>query len=233
MFVPNPSIQLILYTWNNMLFNDQRKGFDREKATDLLLLSVKLAVQARDQFWREYQETKRDRTSKEIILSEEIEEPDRELLTNSPTHDMAPLQDQATETRKGVRRVEDVVGLTKTYDETCVPNKTRLRPLVAASAGCYGAALADGSEYRGDYGKSVGLVGLKEWHRERLDVLARSDGVDLVFFETIPCLEEVRAILSVLQVRRVISRAHLLRISGDFGFLLTVTNAGDIGNLHL
>src|SRR4051794_39287207 len=31
----------------------------------------------------------------------------------------------------------------------------RLRPLVAASIGCYGAYLHDGSEYRGDYGLSM------------------------------------------------------------------------------
>lgn len=32
---------------------------------------------------------------------------------------------------------------------------TRQRPLVAASVGCYGAAQADGSEYRGAYGLTV------------------------------------------------------------------------------
>ena len=30
----------------------------------------------------------------------------------------------------------------------------RAKPLVTASIGCYGASLADGSEYRGDYGLS-------------------------------------------------------------------------------
>ena len=41
---------------------------------------------------------------------------------------------------------------------------------VAASVGPYGAALADGSEYRGRYGLTV--AELSAWHRPRLEVLA-------------------------------------------------------------
>ncbi len=43
------------------------------------------------------------------------------------------------------------------------------RRWVAASVGPYGASLADGSEYRGRYGRSV--AALAAWHRPRLDVL--------------------------------------------------------------
>ena len=49
-------------------------------------------------------------------------------------------------------------------------------PLVAASIGCYGAYLHDGSEYRGDYGLSVPQ--LVDFHRSRFDVLA-GDGAEL------------------------------------------------------
>lgn len=42
--------------------------------------------------------------------------------------------------------------------------------LVAASVGCFGAALADGSEYRGQYGLTE--EELVEWHRPRLRILA-------------------------------------------------------------
>jgi homocysteine S-methyltransferase len=66
---------------------------------------------------------------------------------------------------------------------------------VAASVGPFGAVLADGSEYRGDYGLSVGR--LRAWHRPRLAVLAES-GADLLALETIPCLAEVEALLSEL-----------------------------------
>ena len=66
---------------------------------------------------------------------------------------------------------------------------------VAASVGPYGAALADGSEYRGDYGLSV--AELARWHRPRLEVLADA-GADVLALETIPCLAEVEALLSLV-----------------------------------
>ncbi len=64
---------------------------------------------------------------------------------------------------------------------------------VAGSVGPYGAALADGSEYRGDYGLSVAQ--LREWHRPRIALLAEA-GADVLALETIPCLAEVEALLA-------------------------------------
>jgi homocysteine S-methyltransferase len=66
---------------------------------------------------------------------------------------------------------------------------------VAASLGPYGAALADGSEYTGAY--DLDTVGLRAWHRPRLEVLAAS-GADVIAIETIPCLAEVEAVLEEL-----------------------------------
>jgi len=66
---------------------------------------------------------------------------------------------------------------------------------VAASVGPYGAMLADGSEYRGDYGRSVDE--LRRFHRRRLAVLAEA-GADALAVETIPCLAEVEAVLAEL-----------------------------------
>jgi homocysteine S-methyltransferase len=71
----------------------------------------------------------------------------------------------------------------------------RVRPLVAASVGPYGAYLADGSEYRGDYGLSV--TELMEFHRARMAVLADS-GADLLACETIPCQAEGAALAALL-----------------------------------
>jgi homocysteine S-methyltransferase len=65
--------------------------------------------------------------------------------------------------------------------------------LVAASVGPYGAMLADGSEYRGDYGLSVRE--LRMWHRARMQVLADS-GADLLALETIPSLAETEAVVA-------------------------------------
>jgi homocysteine S-methyltransferase len=75
------------------------------------------------------------------------------------------------------------------------PEDVRPRPLVAASIGSYGAYLADGSEYRGDYG--VDVDALAAWHRPRLRVLEGS-AADLVAFETIPSLVEAEAIVRLL-----------------------------------
>ena len=66
---------------------------------------------------------------------------------------------------------------------------------VAASVGPYGAFLADGSEYRGNYG--LGIDQLKDFHRERLQVLISSHP-DYLAIETIPELTEARAILELL-----------------------------------
>ncbi|SDO33174.1 homocysteine S-methyltransferase [Nakamurella panacisegetis] len=66
---------------------------------------------------------------------------------------------------------------------------------VAASIGPYGAVLADGSEYRGDYGRTA--TELYEWHRPRFEVLARS-GADVLAFETVPAMVEVEAIVRLL-----------------------------------
>ena len=66
---------------------------------------------------------------------------------------------------------------------------------VAASVGPYGASLADGSEYTGDYG--VGVRELRAFHRPRLEVLAEA-GADVLAVETVPCLAEVEAVLEEL-----------------------------------
>jgi homocysteine S-methyltransferase len=72
-----------------------------------------------------------------------------------------------------------------------------VRPvLIAASLGPYGAALHNGAEYRGDYAISFDeLVG---FHARRVAVLAGT-GADLIGFETVPSLEEARAIVAALE----------------------------------
>ncbi len=69
------------------------------------------------------------------------------------------------------------------------------RPLVAASIGPYGAALADGSEYRGDYTINEGE--LRAFHERRLRLLAAS-GADLLACETIPSRVEADVLLELL-----------------------------------
>lgn len=71
--------------------------------------------------------------------------------------------------------------------------RDRVKPggKVAASIGCYGAFLADGSEYRGDYDLSVDE--LIEWHRPRMETLLE-ENPDYLACETIPCLAEAEAL---------------------------------------
>ena len=71
----------------------------------------------------------------------------------------------------------------------------RARPLIAGSVGPYGAFLADGSEYRGDYGLTE--QELIDFHRPRVEALIVS-GADLLACETIPCLVEAQALVKLL-----------------------------------
>lgn len=66
---------------------------------------------------------------------------------------------------------------------------------VAASVGPYGAALADGSEYRGRYGLSARE--LAAWHRPRLEALAEA-APDVLALETIPDADEAQALVAAI-----------------------------------
>ncbi len=67
-------------------------------------------------------------------------------------------------------------------------------PVVAASIGPYGAYLADGSEYRGDY--DITEDQLYEFHLSRWRVLAASEA-DLLACETIPSGREAAVLLGI------------------------------------
>jgi homocysteine S-methyltransferase len=107
-----------------------RRGLNKKQAIDLIQKSVKLAKEARDEFW-------------------------------------------ADETNRAGRS----------------------KPFVAASVGPYGAFLADGSEYRGNYGLSA--KELIDFHRPRMQALINA-GADILACETIPCLIEAQAIAKLL-----------------------------------
>ncbi|MET7345017.1 homocysteine S-methyltransferase [Streptomyces sp. NPDC087866] len=70
---------------------------------------------------------------------------------------------------------------------------------VAASVGPYGAVTADGAEYRGRYGLTVGE--LERFHRPRIAALATA-APDALALETVPDTDEARA---------------LLRVAGEYG----------------
>lgn len=93
------------------------------------------------------------------------------------------------------RSVRLAVKARDAFWEDPVNRAGRPRPLVAASVGPYGAFLADGSEYRGDYDLSE--AELMDFHRPRMAALLEA-GPDLLACETIPCFAEARALARLL-----------------------------------
>lgn len=67
--------------------------------------------------------------------------------------------------------------------------------LIAGSVGPYGAYLADGSEYRGDY--QLPQQEMIAFHRPRIAALVDA-GVDLLACETLPSFSEIKALVALL-----------------------------------
>lgn len=110
--------------------------------------------------------------------------------------------------KKGYRRdkakklIQDSVALVRAardaflYDTADTAFLRRPAPLVAASVGPYGAYLADGSEYRGDYACS--RAELADFHEERLALLVEMRP-DILAFETLPLIDEALALADDLR----------------------------------
>ncbi|CAD0115286.1 unnamed protein product [Aureobasidium uvarum] len=78
-------------------------------------------------------------------------------------------------------------------------NRSSIQPrklLVAGSVGPYGAFLANGSEYRGDY--HLSNDDFKDFHRPRIEALVAAN-VDILAYETIPSLPEIKALIELLE----------------------------------
>lgn len=71
-------------------------------------------------------------------------------------------------------------------------------PIVAGSVGPYGAYLADGSEYTGDY--LLTTTEFQEFHAPRMELMAKA-GVDMFAFETQPNFDEAKALAAMMQTR--------------------------------
>ena len=75
--------------------------------------------------------------------------------------------------------------------------------LVALSLGAYGATMIPSQEYGGQYEDMCNETKLEHWHVARIAMFwASFDKVDIVAFETIPRLEEVRAVRTAANVNR-------------------------------
>ncbi|EKK20736.1 homocysteine S-methyltransferase [Fructilactobacillus florum] len=75
--------------------------------------------------------------------------------------------------------------------------RDRYRPtgLVAGCIGPYGAYLADGSEYTGNYTKTV--TEYEQFHREKILTLIDA-GADLLSVDTMPNFQEIQAVVGIL-----------------------------------
>jgi len=72
-------------------------------------------------------------------------------------------------------------------------------PLIAASIGPYGAYLADGSEYHGNY--DVRDEELWKFHSNRISLLDRTNA-DLFALETIPSFQEAKILAKILKLSK-------------------------------
>jgi len=97
---------------------------------------------------------------------------------------------------------------------------------VAASIGPYGAYLAGGREYTGDYVASpdnpdgLSIPALRAFHRPRLEVLAGASP-DVIACETIPALAEWEALMSEVAELGVAAWLSLTTVTGDDGVVRT------------
>lgn len=80
-------------------------------------------------------------------------------------------------------------------DHFCQERSPQARPLIAASVGPFGAYLADGSEYRGDY--RVDADALRDFHQPRMKLLLQANP-DLLACETVPCLTEAKVLSDLI-----------------------------------
>lgn len=75
--------------------------------------------------------------------------------------------------------------------------------LVALSLGAYGATISPSQEYGGMYDDMCDETKLEHWHVARIAMFWASwDKVDLVAFETLPRIEEVRAVRTAANINR-------------------------------
>jgi homocysteine S-methyltransferase len=95
--------------------------------------------------------------------------------------------------------------------------------LVAASLGPYGAVLADGSEFTGDY--PLTAAQLADFHAPRVEAAARGRP-DLVLFETLPSMAEAEAV--ALVARRFPELPFMASFSARAGALSHGERFGDV-----
>lgn len=118
------------------------------------------------------------------------------LVTASYQATLSGLEKLGLSRREAVELLRRSISLAaEACREAAAETRAAHRALVAASVGPYGAYLADGSEYVGDY--DLDREALTAFHEPRWKVLA--GGCDLLACETIPSFAEAQALLDLLR----------------------------------
>lgn len=97
--------------------------------------------------------------------------------------------------------------------------------------------MGGGQEYTGDYG-DLTRDQLYAFHRDRILILAKCDGVDLLAMETIPSLLETQVLLEVIStavhLSSILTRAMvMLSHDGNYGIDYGAVRTGARAVLHL
>lgn len=105
--------------------------------------------------------------------------------------------------KRGLSKTQSLALIKKSVD-VAIQAKTKYqqitgnnRPLIiAGSVGPYGAYLADGSEYTGNYHLTDNQM--LDFHYDRIYVLVES-GVDILAFETMPSFAEIKVLANIIK----------------------------------
>lgn len=116
----------------------------------------------------------------------------------SASYQAAPrgLRDHGFSDQEAQSLIRRSVTLAQDARYEVLKSEPQRKMLVVGSVGPYGAYLANGSEYRGDY--SVSHADMIEFHHSRIETLLAA-GVDLLAFETLPSMSEAEVLLELLQ----------------------------------
>ena len=119
-------------------------------------------------------------------------------ITSSYQASIEGLKSRGLKEEEAVELIKNTVLLARKARDDFWEQENQLnrpKPFIAASVGPYGAYLADGSEYRGNY--HVSDEKLSAFHRPRIEALIEV-GADILAFETIPSFQEARVLESLL-----------------------------------
>jgi homocysteine S-methyltransferase len=116
-------------------------------------------------------------------------------ITSSYQASTQGLQQHGIDLGQSRKLIEKSVELAKRARDEIMRTEPGQVCLIAGSVGPYGAYLANGAEYSGDY--HLAEAEMKAFHRPRMEVLLAA-GVDLLACETIPSFDETVALLHLL-----------------------------------